>query len=145
MAFGFAQAVRRERDLKSKSGSFWTEAAERARGGEGPTPVEGVVRKSIRREFVPAEPRFELTDDQLRLRLAEELDYARRMLDALGDQLSIDAAVVARHGTALQSLDIAGQMLGHIANIVRSNEPDEAVERIGMGDLKARLSRKSVA
>ena len=52
--------------------------------------------------------------------------------------------VVMRHGMALQTVDIVGQMLGHIANVVKSSDPEGAVDRIGMCDLKARLTRKSV-
>jgi hypothetical protein len=48
-----------------------------------------------------------------------------------------------RHAVALQSFDIIGQMLGHIADVTRSSAPDRAVERIGMCELKARLARKS--
>ncbi|MEO7636423.1 MAG: hypothetical protein ABIS16_02135 [Sphingomicrobium sp.] len=85
------------------------------------------------------------TDDKLDLRLAEELDYARRMLDSMGDSLSADPTVVVRHMVSLQSVDIIGQILGHIAAVVRSSDPQGAVERIGMGDLKARLTRRSIA
>jgi len=84
------------------------------------------------------------TDDELRQRLAEELEYARRMLDIMGDGLASDVSVVMRHGTSLQSVDIVGQMLGHIANVVRSSDPDGAVELIGMAELKARLQRRSI-
>jgi hypothetical protein len=100
-------------------------------------------RPSIRREAPPLSAALTPTDDLLSLRLAEELEYARRMLDAMGDQLSADMGVVIRHGMALQSVDIVGQMLGHIANVVRSSDPSGAVDRIGMCDLKARLTRKS--
>jgi hypothetical protein len=103
-----------------------------------PTP-----RPSIRREAPPIPAALKPTDDLLSLRLAEELEYARRMLDAMGDQLCADMGVVMRHGMALQSVDIVGQMLGHIANVVRSSDPPGAVDRIGMCDLKARLTRKS--
>lgn len=99
-------------------------------------------RRSIRRD-APLDPALVPTDDELRLRLAEELDYARRMLDAMGDELSADMGVVMRHGVALQSVDIVGQMLGHIANVTRSSAPDRAVDRIGMCELKARLTRRS--
>ena len=105
------------------------------------TPHE---RRSIRRDPPPSPPPLVPTDDVLRLRLAEELDYARRLLDLMGDALSADPVVVARHMTSLQSLDIVGQMLGHLATVTRSSDPGEAVERIGMSDLKARLKRKSV-
>lgn len=84
------------------------------------------------------------TDDRLLLRLAEELDYARRMMDAMGDDLCADPAVVMRHSVSLQSVDIVGQMLGHIANVVRSSRREDSVELIGMCDLKARLTRRSV-
>jgi hypothetical protein len=101
-------------------------------------------RRSIRRENVPPlDPALVPCEDQLRVRLAEELDYARRMLDAMGDDLAADMGVVMRHGVALQSIDIVGQMLGHIAAVTRSSAPERAVERIGMCELKARLTRKA--
>jgi hypothetical protein len=101
------------------------------------------ARRSIRRDNVPPlDPALVPCDDQLRQRLAEELDYARRMLDAMGDDLSADMQVVMRHPVALQSIDIVGQMLGHIAAVTRSSAPERAVERIGMCELKARLTRK---
>ena len=84
------------------------------------------------------------TDDQLRLRLAEELEYARRMLSSMGDELSSDGLIVSRHLAELQTIDIVGQMIGHIAAVVRSSDPPGAVEAIGMGALKARLMRRSV-
>src|SRR3954451_17885259 len=101
-------------------------------------------KRSIRRENVPPlDAALVPCDDELRVRLAEELDYARRMLDAMGDDLSADMQVVMRHAVALQSIDIVGQMLGHIAAVTRSSAPARAVERIGMCELKARLTRKS--
>jgi hypothetical protein len=99
-------------------------------------------RPSIRRDPPPPPPVAPPTDDELQLRLAEELDYARRMIETLGDTLSADAALLMRHMVEVQSIDIVGQMLGHIANVVRSSDPAGAVHRIGMGDLKARLTRK---
>ena len=60
----------------------------------------------------------------------------------MGDELSADIGVVMRHAMALQTVDIVGQMLGHIANVVRSSDPGGAVDRIGMCELKARLTRK---
>ena len=101
-------------------------------------------RPSIRREPPPLPPALKPTDDPLMLRLAEELEYARRMLELMGDALAADMAVVMRHSVSLQSVDIIGQMLGHIGDVVRSSDPGEAVDRIGMGDLKARLTRSSL-
>jgi hypothetical protein len=74
--------------------------------------------------------------DQL---LAEELDHARRMLEEMGDELALDVAVVTEHGLALQAVDIVGQMIGHIANVVRAEDRAAAVDRIGMCELKAKL------
>lgn len=92
-----------------------------------------------------APPPIPRTDDVLKLRLAEELDFARHMLDLMGDELATDMDVVTRHSVPLQSVDIVGQMLGHIANVVRALEPEAAVERIGMCDLKSRLTRGDAA
>ena len=72
-------------------------------------------------------------------RLAAELDHARDMLVTMGDELALNEEVVAEHGVALQAVDIVGQMLGHIASVVRAADRDAAVERIGMCELKARL------
>ena len=60
--------------------------------------------------------------------------------DAMGDELSSDMGVVMRHAVALQTVDIVGQMLGHIANVVRADNPRQAIDRIGMCELKAKLS-----
>lgn len=106
------------------------------------TQREGQARPSIRREAPPLPPALVPTDDVLKLRLAEELEYARRMLETMGDALSADPNLVMRHMVSLQSVDIAGQILGHVANVIRSSDPGGAVERIGMCDMKARLLRK---
>ena len=98
-------------------------------------------RRSIRRDPPPRPAALIPTDDDLRLRLAEELEFARRMLDAMGDELTADMGVVMRHTVALQSIDVVGQMLGYIADVTRSSDPANAVQRIGMSDLKGRLLR----
>ena len=98
-------------------------------------------RSVHRADAPPLDPSQVPTADELRLRLAEELDYARRMLDAMGDELAADMGVVMRHGVALQTVDIVGQMLGHIAAVTRAATPELAVEAIGMCELKARLTR----
>lgn len=84
-------------------------------------------------------------DEELRLRLAQELENVRHMLDAMGEELSADLEVLMRHGVPLQTVDIAGQILGHIAAIVRSDDPDGTVERIGMCELRARLEKQTAA
>jgi hypothetical protein len=101
-------------------------------------------RPSIRRDPPPLPPALVPTDDELKLRLAQELEYARRMLDAMGNALSCDMSLLARHGVPLQTVDICGQILGHIADVIRSSDPKGAVERIGMGDLRSRLQRQRI-
>jgi hypothetical protein len=111
--------------------------------------VQAQVRASaprpLRRDPPPSVAALVPTDDPLRLRLAEELAYARRMLDAMGEALSGDPGVVSRHLVTIQSIDTFGQLLTHIANVISSSDPHGAVERIGMADLKARLTRTSIA
>ena len=130
--------------------SFWSKAAaavgNHARGEVIPAnfSTDANTRRSIRRDPPPSASGLAATDDQLRLRLAEEIEYARRMLDIMGDELTGDGAMVVRHARALQSIDIVGQMLGHLATVIRSNDPEAAIERIGMTELKARLTRKSL-
>jgi hypothetical protein len=101
-------------------------------------------RRSIRRDPPPTPKALVPCDDVLNVRLAEELDYARRMLDLMGDALTADPSVLVRHGVALQSVDIIGQIMGHIAAVIRSSDPAGAVDRIGMADLKSRLTRQSI-
>jgi hypothetical protein len=128
--------------------SFWTKAARIAAGHEESDVIRADFgadqkpRASIRRDPPPSSRAAIPTEDQLRLRLAEELEYARRMLTSMGDELSSDALFVGRHLAELQTVDIVGQMLGHIASVVRSSDPPAAVEAIGMSELKARLMRR---
>ena len=129
--------------------SFWTKAARIAAechsDGDAIRADFGVdepARPSIRRDAPPPPKAAISTDDQLRLRLAEELEYARRMISSMGDELSSDGLIVGRHLAELQTIDIVGQMLGHIASVVRSSDPPAAVDAIGMGELKARLMRR---
>ena len=128
--------------------SFWHKAAEQTQARcdviQADFRAEPKGRRSIRRDPPPLPQALVPTGDPLLLRLAEELDYTRRMLDVMGDELASDGLIVTRHMTALQSVDIVGQMIGHIANVIRSSDPDGAVELIGMSELKARLQRRSI-
>jgi hypothetical protein len=128
--------------------SFWEQAAAAAQQQarcdiiQADYRAEQKARPSIRRDPPPTPKALIPTDDELMLRLAVEIEYARRMLGAMGDELSCDTLVVGRHLAELQSLDIVGQMLGHIATVLRSSDVGGAVDRIGMAELKARLTRR---
>ena len=74
-------------------------------------------------------------------RLAEELAYVGRLLESLGDDLCNEPLVVARHAEKLQNLDIASQILGHVAAIIVAEQPEQAVKAIGMIGLRKRLER----
>ena len=105
-------------------------------------PIEEQERKPLRKD-PPARPLPpSASNDVLHLRIGEELDYVRRMLDVTGDQLCGDPILIRRHAVALQSLDIVGQILRHVGNVIRSSDPHSTVDDIGMVDLKARLTRR---
>ncbi|MEP7131248.1 MAG: hypothetical protein ABI770_08985 [Sphingomicrobium sp.] len=113
-------------------------AEQQARPSIRPDPKP---RASIRRDPPPILKAQVPTDDLLQLRLAEELEYARRMIETMGDTLSADPTLIMRHMVALQSVDVAAQILGHIAKVIRSSDPEGAVDLIGMSELKGRLKR----
>jgi hypothetical protein len=71
--------------------------------------------------------------------IAAELDHARDLLVMMGDELAMSPEIVAEHGMALQAVDIVGQMIGHLANVVRAEDRKLAIDRIGMCELKAKL------
>jgi hypothetical protein len=130
--------------------SFWERAAAATRQQarcdviQADFRAEQKARPSIRRNPPPTPKALIPTDNELMLRLAEEIDYARRMLASMGDELSSDGLIVSRHVAELQALDITGQMLGHIAAVLRSSDIPGAVDLIGMADLKARLMRRPI-
>ena len=75
--------------MSSKPTSFWNEAARQAQGKAAPAEhAPPAQKKSIRRDPPPLPAAMIPTDDRLRQRLAEELEYARRMLDIMGDALA---------------------------------------------------------
>lgn len=77
-------------------------------------------------------------------RLAEELAHVRRLIEAIGDELSEEPLIVRRHPRALQGFDMACQLLGHIGSVLGAQDRSAAVNAIGMDDLRARLLRKSL-
>ncbi|MCM8556225.1 hypothetical protein [Sphingomicrobium sediminis] len=79
------------------------------------------------------------TPDMLDASLAHEIEEARKLLEVMGDELSGDIDVITKHCTSLQTIDIVMQILGHIANVVRADDRQDAVDGIGMHDLKMKL------
>ena len=76
--------------------------------------------------------------------LADELGYVQRLLENLGDELVVEPLILHRYARSLQSMDLAGQILGHVAAIINAQDKSEVIEQIGMEDLRARLKRKAI-
>lgn len=74
-------------------------------------------------------------------RLAEEIAYVQRLLEATGDELIGEPVVVHRHAGVLQNFDLVSQILGHVAAILTAEDQVKAVEQVGMQELRARLLR----
>ena len=82
--------------------------------------------------------------DVLPQRLAEELAYVGRLLESLGDDLCTEPMVIVRYAAKLQNLDIAAQVLGHVARLLTAEDPEQAIDSIGMTCLRKRLKRVSL-
>jgi len=100
--------------------SFWNKAAKIAAdlhgGNDGSdTGVIGAdfgaepMRRSIRRDPPPPEKALSPTDDELRLRLADEIEYARRILASMGDELASDALMSAAISPSCRPLTSSGR------------------------------------
>jgi hypothetical protein len=85
----------------------------------------------------PLEP----TNDIIESRLSQEIEYAQRLLEAVGDCFVSDPDILERHETTMQSFDIIGQLLGHISKVMGAKDKREAINRIGMQELRSRLKR----
>src|SRR5689334_18014776 len=58
------------------------------------------------------------TNDIIESRLSQEIEYAQRLLEAVGDCFVSDPDILERHETTMQSFDIIGQLLGHISKVI---------------------------
>ena len=93
----------------------------------------------------PAERSKRAPDDaQLRGRISEEMSGVARMLEAAGNALAGDPAVIARHMERLQELDMASQMLIELAALLAAENSTTALGSLKLSDLHRRLTRSSV-
>jgi hypothetical protein len=156
-------------DLEVSGTVAWASGGRRGVRFDGPTPVNGWIggkprpldctglRDQRRVDAIQAQARADPAAGRaepsppaaeaqalegFEARLAEELTYVHRLLESLGDELVSEPIVIQRHARALQSIDLAGQILGHVAAIIVAEDQGAVVERIGMEDLRARLKRK---
>jgi hypothetical protein len=106
--------------------------------------VDGMVAESRLGVGDRNEPAAAPMVDGLPKHLSEEMAYVARLLESLGDDLSADPVVIARHMVKMQSLDIAIQILGHLARVIVADHPEQAIAAIGMDNLRKRLQRVSL-
>lgn len=126
-----AQWIARQKGACSQAQVDQVIATARATLGAARSEERGFSKKNLER-------------DVLNSRLAEEILLIARIIEQLGDEFAEEPLFVARHGQSLQQVDVAIQVLGHIANIIRAEDPNAAISEIGMQALVARLCRKSL-
>lgn len=107
------------------------QSAIRGERGEGRRPL-----------FKPPPPKLPRSGSALDERLAEELEFLRRRISALGGALASDPVLVARNIAQLQDIDLIAQTLGHLATIVAAADKGAAADRVSLAELRARLQRK---
>lgn len=78
---------------------------------------------------------------RLRAQIADELECAREEIERLGAILCSDPALVERHVSALQALDMLGQQQLALAAILRADDPQAAIGETPLETLRIRLER----
>ena len=106
--------------------------------------IRAELAEGTRSLFKPAPAHVAPTTNLLDDRISEELEAVQRQIEQIGDALSDDPILLTRHACALQGLDRVNQILEHLAMVMAKANKEAAVEQISMGDLKARLQRRSL-
>jgi hypothetical protein len=110
--------------------------------------IQAAIRSEIdsgkRSLFKPAPARPAPSADPLDHRIAEELEFIVRQLEQLGGILANDPILLRRHALELQSIDLMKQSLGHLAQVVATEDKALAAERVTLTELKSRLQRKAL-
>ena len=134
------------RAMSADSGSWTTpDVPNRATTQAECDAIQAAARSEVGRALQehPLKPEgvLETTDDLVEARLAEEIAYAQQLLEAVGDRFIADPLILQRHQATMQSFDIIGQLLGHLAKVAAAKDKNAAIDRIGMQELRARLKR----
>jgi hypothetical protein len=138
---GLAQVIKSEGD-----GSQELQLPERAMSQAECDAIQAAARQArdnklpLLHEVERIKP-LEPTNDIIESRLSQEIEYAQRLLEAVGDCFVSDPDILERHETTMQSFDIIGQLLGHISKVIGAKDKREAINRIGMQELRSRLKR----
>jgi len=118
-------------------------------GQHGQARVDAIQSAVRAGAALPSEPGAAtgagLSASELERRLGEEIDFVRRLIDGLGEELSEDAGIVHRHLGALQNLDRASQVLEHIGAILSAPDRIAAAQSVTMQELRERLLRKPIS
>jgi hypothetical protein len=85
-----------------------------------------------------------ISSEGLDRRIADELLYVKRLLDAVGDDLTKDPILLQRYSRTLQSFDAACQILGHLSVVVGAEDRVEAAAAVTMEELRGRLLAKAL-
>lgn len=72
-------------------------------------------------------------------RLARELQYARSLLQFITEPIINDHTLLQRYGRNLQEIDYISQLLGHVAQIIATEDKEIAINQIGVAELRSRL------
>lgn len=114
---------------------------------EGGAPMSADEIKAMKVEHLhalkarlAAPPPLEQTDDTLSVRMAEELDYTKRLLETV-------EAEIKRRGVgnpALGRIEEAEALLDDLSTIVDAKDRCEGVRRADAPGLKARLLRRGL-
>lgn len=115
-------------------------------GQRGQARVDAIQNAVRSGAALPAEPATGTATStaELERRIAEEIIYVQRLIDALGEELIEDPVMLQRHSRVLQNLDRASQVLEHLGNVLGEDDRLAAAQAVVMQDLRERLLRKAI-
>jgi hypothetical protein len=87
------------------------------------------------------EPQDALSPAELYDRMAEELSFCARSLEQCGSSLAGNGFVLTKFPHELQKVVLVQHTLEEIGRVMASSDPDLAVRKIQLGDLRRRLLR----
>lgn len=117
-------------------------------GQQGQARVDAIQTAVRSGAPLPSEPvtpaAAPVSATELERRIAEEIIYVQRLIDALGEELIEDPVMLQRHSRVLQNLDRASQVLEHLGTILSADDRAGAAQAVVMQDLRERLLRKAI-
>lgn len=75
--------------------------------------------------------------------IARELAALAADIETLGAELCADPAVVSKHATSLQAVDLIGQRQRALAEMLRAEKFDDALEECNLGRVVELFARRS--